>query len=110
MLQSVFKHIEKEPYYPIKGAGQLVTVKNYFHSVYLYAQNNKSVWTVGRWSCKRITDAFRCLISKPAAEVSYIQIFLVANYFFHNKYVTSEGAIPHYVLYYQQLLNARYQK
>ena len=34
---------------------------------------------------------------------------LVENYFFLKKYITSEGAVSHNVLYYQQLSVARYQ-
>ena len=34
---------------------------------------------------------------------------LVRNYFFLKNYVTSEGAVSHNVLYYQQLSIARYQ-
>ena len=34
---------------------------------------------------------------------------LVRNYFFLENYVTSEGAVSHNVLYYQQLSIARYQ-
>ena len=33
----------------------------------------------------------------------------VENYFFFENYVTSEGAVSHNVLYYQQLLITRYQ-
>ena len=36
-------------------------------------------------------------------------IILLRNYLFQKNYVTSEGAISHNVLYYQQLSNARYQ-
>ena len=34
---------------------------------------------------------------------------LVRNYFFLENYVTSEGAVSHNVLYYQQLHITRYQ-
>ena len=37
------------------------------------------------------------------------QIILVENYFFLENYVTSEGAVSHNVLYYQQLSIACYQ-
>ena len=47
---------------------------------------------------------------ETSAEVSNsIQIILVRNYFFLKNYVTSEGAVSHNVLYYQQLSIARYQ-
>ena len=36
-------------------------------------------------------------------------IILVRNYLFLKIYATSEGAVSHNVLYYQQLSNARYQ-
>ena len=46
--------------------------------------------------------------SKSNSEVSKSDI-LVENYFFVDNYVTSEGAVAHNVLYYQQLSIARYQ-
>ena len=53
--------------------------------------------------------AFRCLNSRPQLR-SRIQFnILVRNYFFLKNYVTSEGAVSHNVLYYQQLSIARYQ-
>ena len=45
--------------------------------------------------------------SKSNSEVSKSN--LVENYFFLENYVTSEGAVSHNVLYYQQLSIARYQ-
>ena len=41
------------------------------------------------------------------AEVFYV--YWVRNYLFLKNYVTSEGAVSHNVLYYQQLSIARYQ-
>ena len=38
------------------------------------------------------------------------KIKFVENYFFLKNYITSEGAISHNVLYYQQLSNAYYQE
>ena len=48
--------------------------------------------------------------SESNAEVSksYSNI-LVENYFFLKNYITSEGAVSHNVLYYQQLSITRYQ-
>ena len=46
--------------------------------------------------------------SKSNSEVSIIK-YLVENYFFLENYVTSEGAVSHNVLYYQQLSIACYQ-
>ena len=45
--------------------------------------------------------------SKSNSEVSKSNS--VENYFFLENYVTSEGAVSHNVLYYQQLSIARYQ-
>ena len=42
-------------------------------------------------------------VSKPKSDI------LVGNYFFLENYVTSEGAVSHNVLYYQQLSIACYQ-
>ena len=55
--------------------------------------------------------AFRCLEFDTSAEVSYSAqiIILVRNYLFLKNNVTSEGAVSHNVLYYQQLSVARYQ-
>ena len=48
--------------------------------------------------------------SKSNSEVSKSNSnILVENYFFLENYVTSEGAVSHNVLYYQQLSIARYQ-
>ena len=56
---------------------------------------------------------FRCLISKPQNQIMWsrnlIQILFVQNYFFLKNHITSEGAVSHNVLYYQQLSIARYQ-
>ena len=52
--------------------------------------------------------AFKCLNSKPQLR-SGIQLFLVSKYFFLKHYITSEGAVSHNVLYYQQLSIACYQ-
>ena len=49
--------------------------------------------------------ASRC-IKTTSAEVFF---FLVRNYLFLKNYVTSEGAVSHTVLYYQQLSITRYQ-
>ena len=48
--------------------------------------------------------AFRCLISRPHAWGLEIKPnILLRKYFFLKNYFTSEGAISHIVLYYQQL-------
>ena len=48
--------------------------------------------------------------SKSNSEVSKSNSNIsVENYFFLENYVTSEGAVSHNVLYYQQLSIARYQ-
>ena len=75
-------------------------------------------------SCERMMDektllshklcGFRCLISRPQnlkinSEVSKSQSVLVKNYFFLKNYVTSEGAVSHNILYYQQVSIARNQ-
>ena len=49
-------------------------------------------------------------ISKNNSEVSKSNSnILVENYFFHENYVTSEGAVSHNVVNYQPLSIARYQ-
>ena len=69
--------------------------------------------SIGRRSCEIIMKekkhphhttlfAFRsCLISKSNSEVSTSNSW--KNYFFFENYVTSEGAVSHKVLFYQQL-------
>ena len=48
--------------------------------------------------------------SKANSEVSKSNSnILVENYFFLKNYITSEGAVSHNVLYYQQLSITRYQ-
>ena len=55
--------------------------------------------------------ALRCLISRPQlwSRNNSSYFILVRNYFSLKNYVTSEGAISHNVLYYQQLSIALYQ-
>ena len=41
--------------------------------------------------------------------LNWLLIISVRNYLFLKNYATSEGAVSHNVLYYQQLSNGRYQ-
>ena len=81
------------------------------------AHNNTSVknWSIGRQSCKRIMKeqtpllhnyvcAFRCLKRLQM----YFKIW-VRNYLLFKSYLTSEGAVSHNVLYFQQPSFARYK-
>ena len=59
-----------------------------------------------RWEQKTPSlDEFVCF----QIEIWKYFTILVRNYLFLKIYVTSEGAVPDNVLYYQKLSNARYQ-
>ena len=88
-------------------------------------KNNKPVKklnSTGRRNCVRIlwnmrtslvaqVVCFKTLISRPQlwSRNNSSYFILVRNYFSLKNYVTSEGAISHNVLYYQQLSIALYQ-
>ena len=52
---------------------------------------------------------FQMLDFETSKLILWSQNQICENYFFLENYVTSEGAVPHNVLYYQQLPIARYQ-
>ena len=72
--------------------------------------------SIGHRSCKRIMKEKTPLLHKFVCfqmliKASGLKSFIiwVRNYLFLKNYVTSEGAVSHNVLYYQQLSIARYQ-
>ena len=58
-----------------------------------------------------LTSRFYRILAGSVYKNHFYQIsnILVRNYFFLKNYFTSEGAVTHNVLYYQQLSIARYQ-